>query len=51
MYWFYGRNNEEYDAADLRAFQETIQGWYELEWTFEGPFLNLDCIDLTIENK
>ena len=33
--------NETLDAAELRAFQETMQEWYGLEWTFQGSFQNL----------
>ena len=38
-------------AADLWDFQENIQEWYGLEWTFKGPMLRLDFMDLTIAIK
>ena len=42
---------KEGNAAELWVFQETMQEWYGLEWTFQGPFLKLDFTDLTIANK
>ena len=45
------RYDEERDAADLRDLQETMQKWYVLGWTLQGPFLNLNFMDLTIVIK
>ena len=40
--------DEERNASELQTFQETMQSWYGLEWTFRFPFLNIDFMDLTI---
>ena len=31
--------NEEHDVEEIRAFQDTKQEWYGVEWTFQVPFL------------
>ena len=38
------RYKEKYDASELRAFKETMQEWYGLEWTFQGPILRVDLM-------
>ena len=43
--------NEERNAADLCSFKETMQEWYGVECTFQGPFLVLDFMDQTIDIK
>ena len=45
------RYDKEHDASELRAFQETIQEWYGLEWNFQGPIFRLDFMDLKIVIK
>ena len=40
--------DEKLDTAELWAFQETMQEWYGLEWDFQGPFLNMYFMGLTI---
>ena len=35
----------------MRALNESMQEWYGLEWNFQGPFLKLDFMDLTIAIK
>ena len=42
---------DERNAAELRSFQETMHECYGLEWTFLGPFLKLDFMELTITIK
>ena len=43
--------DKEHDVVELWEPQETMQEWYELEWTFQGPFLHLEFIYLTTSNK